>query len=44
MDNESDESTEEDNVIGVEKGESEIDRLHGMRLTERKWELITETR
>ena len=27
MDNESDESTEEDNVIGVEKGESEIDRL-----------------
>jgi len=27
MDNESDESTEEDNVIGVGKGESEIERL-----------------
>ena len=36
---ESGESTEE-NVVGAGKGESEIERLHGMRLTERSMELI----
>jgi len=40
MDAESGESTEEEDVTGLERGESET----GMRLTERSRELVPETR